>query len=302
MPNGTLRHDPKRGAILMVIACVMFVMMSAIVKDLAERLPFMEVMFFRCALAIPLVLVFSVRTGVVSLRTRRLGAHVARACTGMIAMSCAFFSLTVLPLAEQSALTQTTPIFATILAIPLLGERPGVARWTAVGLGFVGIMAIAMGQGAFWGGGTRDLIVTLGFAAALVHGIFSALTTLLVRSLSGTESSSTIVLWQSLLMSSMIGLTLPFIWVTPSWPDVLLLLGCGLFGGIAQVMLTEAWASSEVSAVAPFAYSSLLWAALFGWVFWGELPGLWTWVGSGLIVAAGLGMLRAELRRKRTKA
>lgn len=295
-----LRHDPKRGAILMMVACALFVLMSAIVKGLAERLPFLEIMFFRCTLAIPVVLLFSIRTGMVSLRTRRIGGHIARACTGMTAMTFSFFALTVLPLAEQTALTQTTPIFATLLAIPFLGERPGAARWAAVGIGFCGIMAIALGQGAFFSDTPRDLMMTLGFAAALAHGVFSALTTLLVRSLSATESSATIVLWQSLLMSALVGLALPFVWVAPSWPDMLLLLVCGLLGGVAQVMLTEAWAGTEVSAVAPFAYTSLLWAALFGWVMWGESPGLWTWVGSGLIVAAGLGMLRAELRRKRT--
>ncbi len=293
-----LRHDPKRGAVLMLTACAVFVLMSAFVKGLAERLPFFEIMFFRCLLAIPVVLIFSLSRGRPSLRTRRLRSHIARAFTGMLAMTCSFYALTVLPLAEQTALTQTTPIFVLLLAIPLLGERPGPARWAAVAVGFGGILAIALGQDAFFGSGPRDTVALFGMAAALAHGVFSALTTLLVRSLSGTESSSTIVLWQSLLMSAMIGLTLPFVWVTPGWADVLLLALCGLLGGLAQVMLTEAWASAEVSAVAPFGYTSLLWAALFGWVMWGEIPGFWTWVGSGLIVAAGLGMLRSELRAK----
>lgn len=283
---------------LMLAACAVFVFMSAIVKGLAERLPFLEIMFFRCLLAIPVVFVFSLSRGRPSLRTRRLRGHIARAFTGMMAMTCSFYALTVLPLAEQAALTQTTPIFVLLLAIPLLGERPGLARWMAVGVGFGGILAIALGQGAFLGPAPRDLVVLGGMVAALAHGVFSALTTLLVRSLSATESSSTIVLWQSLLMSGMIALALPFIWVAPGWGDLMLLALCGLLGGLAQVMLTEAWASAEVSAVAPFAYTSLLWAALFGWAMWGEVPGFWTWAGAGLIVAAGLGMLRAELRAK----
>ncbi|MGG5808951.1 DMT family transporter [Falsiroseomonas sp. CW058] len=295
-----LRHDMRRGVLFMLAACALFTAMGVVVKDLSARIPFPELMFFRSAFAMPVVLaIVAHRTAVKNwpsvLRTRRLGGHVTRACTGVMAMSCGFYSLSVLPLAEQTALTNTTPLFTTLLSIPLLGEKVGIHRISAVLLGFLGILVIAVGQGAFQGG--LSATAQWGLLVAVMHGVFSAGTTMLVRSLSGTEASTTIVLWQSLLMTGFTALALPFIWVTPGWGDLALLILVGLIGGAAQVLLTEAWASAQVSALSPFTYSSLLWAILFGWVAFGDVPSLWTILGAALIVAASLYIMHRELVR-----
>jgi drug/metabolite transporter (DMT)-like permease len=299
-----LRHDIRRGALLMLGATALFAVMSALVKTMGDRVPFPEIMFFRNLLALPVVVAIGLRRNV-TLRTRRLPGHIARALAGLAAMSCSFFSLTVLPLAEQTALTYSTPLFVIILSVPFLGERPGPHRWGAVLVGFLGILVIALGQGAF--GATHAVppgmpawLLWAGFAAASVHGLFSGLTTLLVRQLSGTESSATIVLWQCLLMTLMTGLALPFVWVTPSWGDLPLLLAMGLLGGLAQVLLTEAYASAQVSSLGPYSYTALLWAMLLGWIAWGETPTLPMIGGAALIVGAGLYILQREMRlRKR---
>lgn len=297
-----LRHDFRRGVLFMLAACAIFAVMSAVVKSLADRVHFLEQMFFRAAFALPIVALIVMRrsrggTLASVLRTRRLPAHVLRAGTGVIAMGCSFYALGVLPLAEHTAITNTTPLFVTLLSIPFLGEKVGVHRLGAVVAGFVGILIIALGQGAFtgdYGGAART-----GLIAAVLHGMFSAGTTLMVRDLSATESSSTIVLWQSLLMTAVLTLIMPFVWVTPSANDLLLLILTGLLGGVAQVLLTEAWASAQVSSIAPYSYSSLLWAVLFGWVAFGDIPGLWTIIGALCIVAASLYILHRELRRSR---
>ncbi|WP_270934020.1 DMT family transporter [Falsiroseomonas oryzae] len=293
-----LRHDIRRGALFMLGACALFTLMSSLVKSLGDRIPFLEQMFFRTALAMPVVLVIVLRItgghGVAGvLRTKRFPGHLMRACTGTMAMGCSFYALTLLPLAEHTALTNTTPIFATLLAIPLLGERVGIHRSAAVLVGFAGILVIAVSQGAFSAGlsGTG----TTGLIAAVLHGVFSAGTTLLVRSLSATESSTTIVMWQSLLMTGIIATTLPFVWVAPGWHDLMILLMIGVLGGVAQVMMTEAWSSAQVSALAPYSYSSLLWAILFGWIGFGDVPGLATLAGAALIVAASLYILHREI-------
>jgi len=293
-----LRHDMRRGVLFMLGACALFTLMSALVKALGDRIPFPEQMFFRSAFAMPVVLAIVLRANRTAdlsrvLRTQRLPAHLLRACTGTLAMGCSFFALTVLPLAEHTALTNTTPLFVTLLSIPVLGEKVGLHRAGAVMLGFVGILVIALGQGAFSG----DLAgaAKWGFAAAVMHGIFSACTTLLVRSLSGTEASTTIVMWQSLLMTCITGLALPFLWVTPAPAELAMLIAIGLLGGVAQVMLTEAWASAQVSALAPYSYSSLLWAILFGWIAFADVPGLLTLAGAALIVAASLYILHREI-------
>lgn len=291
-----LRHDARRGALLMLGATALFTLMGALVKLVGDRIHFLEIMFFRSVLALPVVLLIVARLGHgVRLRTQRLPQHVGRAMTGTMAMSCAFFSLTVLPLAEQTALTFTTPLFVTLLAIPFLGERVGIHRFSAVLLGFGGILVIALGQGAFQG--RIDPWIALGMSIAVLHGVFSAMTTLLVRSLSATESSTTIVTWQSILMTCFTGLALPFVWVTPTPWEFLLLMGVGLVGGIAQVMLTEAYASAQVSSLGAYSYTGILWAVLLGWIFFGDTPGIATFLGAGLIVLAALYIMQREMRR-----
>jgi drug/metabolite transporter (DMT)-like permease len=297
-----LRHDIRRGVLLMLAACALFTLMSALIKALGDRIPVVEIMFFRSLLAVPVVLLVVARTRrgariVDTLRTKRFPGHFLRACTGTAAQACSFYALTLLPLAEQQALTNTTPLFITLLSIPFLGEKVGIHRGGAVVLGFAGILVIAIGQGAF--SGNLDAAAQVGFAVALAHGVFSAGTTMLVRTLSATEASTTITLWQSLLMTGFAAVLLPFYWVTPSWQELGLLIVIGILGGAAQVMLTEAWASAQVSALAPYSYSSLLWAILFGWIAFGDIPGVLTIAGAALIVVASLYILHRELQRRR---
>ncbi|HWT07901.1 MAG TPA: DMT family transporter [Roseomonas sp.] len=293
-----LRHDIRRGALMMLGATALFTVMSAIIKGVSDNIHFIETMFFRSAFALPVMLVIAARGrnwGL--LRTKRPGAHVVRAWTGTMAQGCSFFALTVLPLAEQTSLTYTTPLFVTILSIPFLGEKVGIHRWSAVLLGFAGILVIALGDGAFQGGGMPGGIVAIGMAVAVMQGMWSAVTTLLVRSLSATESSATIVLWQSLLMTLFTLVALPFFWTTPSITEFLLLVLIGLIGGVAQIMLTEAYASAQVSALGPYSYTSILWSVALGWVVFSDTPSWSTLAGAVLIIASGLYILHRELKR-----
>lgn len=283
----------------MLAATVLFTVMGALIKQVGDRIPFFEIMFFRSLLAMPVVLVIVFRLGNPQLRTERFPQHVLRAVTGATGMACSFFSLTVLPFAEQTALTYTTPIFTTLLAIPFLGERVGIHRFSAVGVGFLGVLVIALGQGAF--GGAIDPWVALGIAIATFSGLVSATTTLLVRSLSATERSTTIVVWQSLLTTALTALTLPFVWVTPGWGTFLVLIGIGAVGGVAQVLLTEAYASAQVSSLGAYSYTGILWAVLLGWIAFGEAPGWPTLLGAGLIVLAALYILHREMVRAAQK-
>ncbi len=295
-----LRHDIRRGALLMLGATALFTVMSAIIKGVSDHIHFIEIMFFRSAFALPVMVVIAARGrdwGL--LRTKRFPQHIVRAFTGTMAQGCSFYALTVLPLAEQTALTYTTPLFVTLLSIPFLGEKVGIHRWSAVLLGFTGILVIALGKGAFQGGGMPDTVIAVGMAVAVAQGVWSAATTLLVRSLSATESSATIVLWQSLLMTTFTLVALPFIWTTPGLWEVLLLVLVGLIGGVAQVMLTEAYASAQVSALGPYSYTSILWSVGIGWVAFSDAPGWSTLLGAALIVVSGLYILHRELRRSR---
>lgn len=285
----------------MLGATALFTIMSAMIKGLSENIHFIETMFFRSAFALPVMFVIAARGrdwGL--LRTKRFPAHIVRAFTGTMAQGCSFYALTVLPLAEQTALTYTTPLFVTLLSIPFLGEKVGIHRWSAVLLGFGGILVIALGDGAFQGSAPNQ-VVAIGMAVAVAQGVWSAMTTLLVRSLSATESSATIVLWQSLLMTLFTLVALPFFWTTPTFYELVLLILVGLIGGVAQIMLTEAYASAQVSALGPYSYTSILWSVAIGWVVFSDAPGWSTLAGAALIVASGLYILHRELRRSRAR-
>jgi drug/metabolite transporter (DMT)-like permease len=297
-----VRHDIRRGATLILCSTFMFSVMAVIVKLLGSDMPFMEMVFCRSFFALPLVFAMARRRHA-TLRTRRFPGHLARAGTGLAATACMIFSATVLPLGEQQALTYGTPIFVTLLAYPFLGERPGPHRWAAVGIGFLGILVIALGPAVLGTArpaplGVAAWAVVAGYVAASLHGMFAASTTLLVRQLSATEASTTIVLWQSILMTALSALALPFVWVTPTWGQLALLVGIGVVGGIGQLCSTEAFASAQVSSLGPYTYTALVWAALFGWLFWGDVPGPTMALGAALIVFAGLYILHREMRRR----
>ena len=286
-----MRHDLRRGALLIVSAGLIWQLMNALVKQLGTTIPVPELMFFRNLFSLPMVLLIASR-GTITLRTRRFGGHVVRASTGLVAMSLSFLAVSVLPLAEQQVLGYTQPLFITILAIPFLGEQPDRRRWLAVLVGFLGVVTVALGQGGMGGGSASGWA----YAAAVTQGLISALTTLQIRQLSATESSSTITLWQAILMTGIMTCALPFVWVTPTWGQFGLLVLLGTLGGLAQVLQTEAFASAQVSALGPYTYCGLIWATIIGWTVFGDAPSLVMILGALLIVGAGLAILPGRAR------
>ncbi|WP_145143921.1 DMT family transporter [Roseomonas gilardii] len=286
-----MRHDLRRGALLIVSAGLIWQLMNALVKQLGATIPVPELMFFRNLFSLPMVLLIASR-GTITLRTRRFGGHVIRASTGLMAMSLSFLAVSVLPLAEQQVLGYTQPLFITILAIPFLGEQPDRRRWLAVLVGFLGVVTVALGQGGLGGGSAPGWA----YVAAVTQGLVSALTTLQIRQLSATESSSTITLWQAILMTGIMACALPFVWVTPTWGQFGLLVLLGTLGGLAQVLQTEAFASAQVSALGPYTYCGLIWATIIGWTVFGDAPSLVMILGALLIVGAGLAILPGRAR------
>ena len=286
-----MRHDLRRGALLIVSAGLIWQLMNALVKQLGTTIPVPELMFFRNLFSLPMVLLIASR-GTITLRTRRFGGHVIRASTGLMAMSLSFLAVSVLPLAEQQVLGYTQPLFITILAIPFLGEQPDRRRWLAVLVGFLGVVTVALGQGGLGGGSAPGWA----YVAAVTQGLVSALTTLQIRQLSATESSSTITLWQAILMTGIMACALPFVWVTPTWGQFGLLVLLGTLGGLAQVLQTEAFASAQVSALGPYTYCGLIWATIIGWTVFGDAPSLVMILGALLIVGAGIAILPRRAR------
>ena len=286
-----MKHDLQRGAMLLVSATFFTALLNALQKLTGSTLPALEIIFFRNLFSLPFVLLIASRTHII-LRTRNFRGHLLRSVIGLISMIMVVVSVTRLPLAEQQVLSYTQPLFLVILSIPLLHEKPSLQRWIAVCIGFSGVVVVALGKGLLHG---SDAVVPVwAYFLALAQGAVGALTTMQIRQLSATETSTTISLWQAILMTVMTAAPLPFIWTTPHMADALCLVAVGAFAGIAQVLQTEAFASAQVSAIGPFAYSGLLWAALIGWFGFQEIPGLAMLAGGLLIIGSGVWMLRGD--------
>ncbi|HYH21517.1 MAG TPA: DMT family transporter [Azospirillum sp.] len=282
--------NTPRGIVMMLASVMLFSVMNVLIKLSAERYPVLEVTFFRNAVAlVPVALVVAMQGGFATLRTERPGAHLWRACIGLTSMTLMFWSFHLLPLADAVALNFTAPLFLTALSVPLLGERVGVHRWSAVAVGFVGVLVMSRpGSGMLQFGA----LVAIGAAFA------QSLAMVQIRQLSRTELPNTIVFWFTLTSTVLCGIGLPFVWVAPTtWTDIGLLVACGLTGGMAQLFLTRAYALTPAAVIAPFSYASILCAALFGWLLWGEVPQMQTIAGVAIVVASGLYILHRETRR-----
>ena len=278
--------DRLRGIALMVLAVGLFSVMDALVKWLGRDYSTVQILFFRSVCAfIPLgFLVF--RGGIAqALRMHSPVAHLVRSLVGLVAISTFFYGFARLPLADVIAISFAAPIFVTALSVPLLGEKVGRLRWSAVLVGFLGVMIMLQpGTGLF------NPIS----AVPLFGTIFYALAMIMVRRLSHTETAASIVFYFTLTCALVSGVLLPFQWTTPDLPGLALLIAVGLVGGLAQITITKAFSLAEIAVVIPFEYSAIIWGALFGYFIWGEVPGNNIWVGVAVVTASGLFILYRE--------
>lgn len=277
-----------------LLSAFLFATMNAVIKlAQAHGASLGEILFYRQFVAAILVgTVVVAGPGAVSLKTAKFPAHVLRAVVGLSAMACTFSAILALPLAEATTLGFTMPIFATILGALILREKTGIHRWGAVVLGFVGVLIVAQPGAAnfpIWGA-----------VAGLAGAFLTAMVSILLRQISRTEQTLTIVFWFSTL--SLLPLGLVYAYAAQAHPPVtwLLMIGVGALGGVAQLAMTSALGLGPVSVVAPMDYSSLIWAAVYGWVIFAVLPDAATWIGAPVIVASGLYIVWREHIRRRT--
>ena len=226
--------------------------------------------------------------GFASLKTRRVGAHVARMAIGLVAMGLNFLAFMLLPLAEATSIGFSVPIFATLLAALVLGEPTGRWRWGAVTVGFLGVLVIVQpgsGHVGAYGG-------MVGVAAALS----TACATIAIRRLGATEAAATTVFWFAVSSRVPLGLAMGLAARPHDSQTFAVIAVFSLAGGLAQLLLTGALRLAPVALVMPMDYSALLWAGLLGWLVFDQLPSRWTWVGAPVVIAAGLVILWREHR------
>lgn len=289
------RQDRLLGIGLRIGATTCFAFMAAMIKlGYAAGVSTPELAFYRFAFGLPpLLLWIGWNRNFGAWRTQRPMAHAVRAAIGLTTMILAFSALAYLPLAEATTIGFAAPLFAVALSAMVLKEKVGRHRWSAVVLGFLGVLLVMRP------GGTEVPAIGLALAIAAAFGV--ALVTITIRQIGRTESTQTTVLWFSLLSMATLGTLLPFYARMHQPWTWAILLALGLFGGAGQLFLTSSLRYAPVSAVVPFDYTQLIWAVLLGWFVFADQPPATTWAGAAVIIASGLYTVYREHKLGRDK-
>jgi len=284
-----------KGILLKLVSALMFAVMQALVRSLGEGVPVGEVVFFRSLLAVvPVVVIYALRRELsAAIHTKRPLGHVGRGLVGLAGMFFNFASLVRLALAEATAISFAAPLVTVALAALLLKERVRIYRWSAVCVGFLGVLVMLaphLELAPPAGGQTQTLGALFAFAGAC----FNAGAVIQTRRLTDTETTSSIVLYFSLVCAAGGLLTLPFGWIMPDPRELATLIAIGLLGGSAHLILTQSYRYAPASVIAPFDYTAIIFAFVLGYVLFGEVPTGLVIVGAAIVVAAGLFVLWRE--------
>src|SRR6185503_757169 len=262
---------PFKAIGLKLISALLFAAMSALVCQLGDVAPIGQMVFFRSAFAIlPVVFVYAIRGELATaVRTGRPFGQLGRGLLSVCGMFSNFSSLTRLPLADATAISFASPLVTVALAALILKERVRIYRWSAVLIGFVGVIVMLIPHfdiGAY--AGAAGAVAAAGSLFAITSAVCNAGTVIQTRRLTQSETTSSIVFYFSLVCAIAGALTLPFDWYTPTIPQLCGLIALGVLGGLAHILLTESYRHAQASVVAPFDYTSMLWALLLGyWLF-----------------------------------
>ncbi|MEP3920612.1 DMT family transporter [Ascidiaceihabitans sp.] len=299
-------HRPGRAIALKLTAVFLFMCMAAMIKEATQEVPPGQAVFFRSLFAIPVIGLWLWQRGEIreGLIPNNLMGHIYRGVFGASAMVLTFGGLKLISLPEATAIGYATPMFTVILAAVFLGERVRIFRLSAVGLGLLGVM-IVMAPRLSLDAETLTTGATLGAILTLGAALLRALVQIHVRKMVSTEHTAAIVFYFSLTATTLSLLSIPFGWVWPSQNSLILLIGAGLVGGVAQILVTSSYRFGAASMLAPFDYSSLIFASILGYFLFSETPTSNMLFGAGLVVAGGvliiwrerqLGMDRAKSR------
>ena len=279
------------GFLYMFMSICAFSLMDVIVKWSTDY-PIGQVLFFRGFFGILFYFFIIPRDRLHNFyQTKRPGLHLLRCLSGLIALVAIFIALRKLPLATVVSISFAAPIFTTIFSIFLLSEKVGIFRWLAVIIGFVGILIITEP-------GISELNIYYIFPIIFCLGLsYVAIT---IRQLSSTEPVWLISFYFSLSITLLSFCSIPQGWVIPTLQDFFLLSLVGIFGGVANLWLSQSYKYSEVSLVTPLKYLALLFAIGFGYFIWGEIPTIKTLIGAILVILSTLIIFRREIYKKKT--
>ena len=277
--------DVRRGILWMLLTMLSFTAMDTIAKHLTADFPVPQVVWARYFFTALLVVAILRRRTVHAFGTRRLGLQIVRALLSVVTATVFFVALSYIPLADATSLVVTAPIIVAALSAPLLGERVGARQWVGVGAGFAGaLIIIRPGIGVFQWAALLPMMAAFGFA---LHQMTA-------RILSRTDSAATTLTYTVAIGLALASMAAPFFWVMPGPVAWLLMAVVGLLGGVGQFALIKAFEAAPAATVAPFAYTSLVWAAVLGFAVFDDLPDMWTVIGAAVVVASGLYLQRSR--------
>lgn len=296
-PPPTSETRPLYALILRLLAMMALSVNFACVKWASDRgVHVVETLFFRQLFSLPVAVVaLLLGPGLMSLHTRHIGMHASRTLVGMTGMLLNFGAVILLPLAEATTINFSVPIFATILSALFLGERPGIHRWLAVLVGFLGVLVIIAP-----GSSDTAAMSAFGLGVAVTGAVVTSIVSLLLRQIGRTEAPTTTVFYFAALSLPPLGLAMLVFGQPHDGETWLILILMGVAGGLAQLLMTSALRWGPVSLVLPMDYSSLMWSTLLGWLLWNAWPGPSTWVGAVIIAASSLYIAWRERVRHRS--
>ena len=288
MRSFSLSHRNLRGIAWLMVSLPCFQLMNVMLRHVAADLPPAEVMFFRNLFGFIILLPMLLRSRG-ALRTRQLGLHALRGFTHLAGMICWVYALTLIPLATASALVFATPLFVAIGAVAFFREQAGPARWLAIAVGFAGVLVV-MRPGVE--------AISLGALAVMAATIFYAVSKMLIKVVVRTDSTMAIVFHLNVQMA-LFGLipTLIF-WRTPTLAHFGWFVVLAAVGTVAHYTMTRSIEHADLTALQPFEFVQLLWAAMFGFAFFSEVPTTYVFAGGAVIVAATTYMVHHESRRR----
>jgi drug/metabolite transporter (DMT)-like permease len=297
-----------KGILLKLVSALLFAVMSALIRGFGDVVPVGQVVFFRSAFAIlPVVVIYAARGELMTaVRTGRPLGHVGRGIISILGMFLSFASLARLPLVDATAISFAAPLITVALAALILKERVRIYRWSAVAIGFVGVIVMLapyldLARAAAVSG------PAIGALMAVAAAFCNAGTVIQTRRLTDSETTSAIVFYFSLFCAIAGLVTLPFAWHPPSATELAALIAIGVLGGVSHILLTESYRFAPASALAPFDYTAMVWAFVLGYAMFGEKPTAVVFLGAFIVAAAGLfviwrerqlGIVRARARAK----
>ncbi len=280
-----------RGMLLMGIFACMVALLHTIVRALSSDIHPMQIAFFRTVVPLFVLVPLLVRQGQQTKkawwRTTRPGLQFVRGILGAAAMVTWFYTLSEIPVGDATALSFSVVIFASVGAVFFLGERMGLRRWVAIAVGIAGTLIILR---------PGLQVISWGSFIALISSVFWAATLLVVKVLARTESSPTIVFYSSLYFTLFAAVPAVYFWVWPTVEQFLLLVTTGLLALVGHLAMARAMKEAETTAIMPIDFTRLLWAAAAGYLWFGEFPDLWTWIGGAVVFGATIYITFRESR------